>query len=77
MRSGFRFADWIDAQEDFIPRLTQSNPKRLHRISVALSGYTALVGAIHENPDLGAGPLSEAGSVYVFVRSGSTWGQQT
>jgi hypothetical protein len=40
--------------------------------SVALSGDTALVGAGYE--DVGAN--SYQGSVYVFTRSGTTWGQQ-
>jgi hypothetical protein len=40
--------------------------------SVALSGDTALVGA-HDD-DTAAG--TNAGSVYVFTRSGSTWSQQ-
>jgi hypothetical protein len=35
--------------------------------SVAISGDTALVGASGEDPDLGAGPIENAGSVYVFV----------
>ncbi len=39
-------------------------------ISVSVSGDTALVGAYKD--DDGSGP----GSVYVFVRSGSTWSQQ-
>jgi len=41
--------------------------------SVALSGDTALVGAHHD--DTGAG--TDAGSAYVFTRSGSTWSQQS
>ncbi len=40
--------------------------------SVALSGDTALVGAM--NDDFPA--TADAGSAYVFVRSGSTWTQQ-
>ncbi|MBN1206352.1 MAG: DUF11 domain-containing protein [Myxococcaceae bacterium] len=40
--------------------------------SVAVSGDTAIVGAIHD--DTAAGP--EAGSAYVFVRSGTTWSEQ-
>jgi hypothetical protein len=44
--------------------------------SVALDGDTAVVGAYQEDPDLGGGPLTGAGSAYVFVRSGSTWSQQ-
>ena len=38
--------------------------------SVALDGDTAVIGARQEDPDLGFGPLTEAGSAYVFVRSG-------
>ncbi len=40
-------------------------------VSVALSGDTALIGAIFND---GAG--SDAGAAYVFVRSGTTWTQQ-
>ncbi len=40
--------------------------------AVSLSGDTALVGAA-EDDDLG----SESGSAYVFVRTGTTWNQQT
>ena len=36
--------------------------------SVALSGSTAVVGAVGKNSDTGA--------AYVFVRSGTTWSQQ-
>jgi len=41
--------------------------------SVALSGNTALIGA----PDDDFGNKTDAGSVYVFVRNGSVWTQQT
>ena len=41
-------------------------------ISVAISGETAVVGARFD--DIGAG--TDQGSVYVFVRSGTTWTQQ-
>jgi LPXTG-site transpeptidase (sortase) family protein len=44
--------------------------------SVAISGNTAVVGARNDDPDLGSGPLANAGAAYVFVRSGSTWIQQ-
>lgn len=40
---------------------------------VAISGDTALVGAIGPSATAGAGP----GSAYVFVRSGTTWIEQT
>jgi hypothetical protein len=41
--------------------------------AVALSGETALIGA-YDNDTLGG---ENAGSAYVFVRSGTTWSQQT
>ena len=41
--------------------------------SVALSGNTALIGAIFD--DVSA--VSNQGSAYVFVRSGTTWSEQT
>jgi len=41
--------------------------------SVALSGDTALIGA----PTVDIGANLNQGSVYVFVRSGSTWSQQS
>jgi len=42
--------------------------------ALALSGQTLLVGA---SGDSIAGASSHEGSVYVFVRSGTTWGEQT
>ena len=44
--------------------------------SVAISGDTVVIGAWQDDPDLGAGELGNAGSVYVFVRTGSSWSQQ-
>ena len=41
-------------------------------ISVAISGDTVVVGAKWDN----APALSNSGSAYVFVRSGSSWSQQ-
>ncbi|MEI7911858.1 MAG: choice-of-anchor D domain-containing protein [Verrucomicrobiota bacterium] len=41
--------------------------------SVSLSGDTALVGAYLANPDA----ITDAGSAYVFTRSGTAWSQQT
>ncbi len=40
-------------------------------ISVSISGDTALVGAYRDNT-----PVVDAGSAYVFVRSGPTWTEQ-
>ena len=40
--------------------------------SVAIDGDTAVVGAYREDP----GNLGDAGSAYVFVRSGTSWSQQ-
>ena len=45
--------------------------------SVAISGDYAIVGAWQEDENTsGAATLSEAGSAYIFVRSGNTWTQQ-
>lgn len=41
--------------------------------SVSLSGSTALIGAPRDD----IGGVSNVGSAYVFVRSGTTWSQQT
>ncbi len=46
-------------------------------ISVSISGDYALVGANGEGEDASGGnTLNDAGSVYVFVRNGSSWSQQ-
>jgi len=45
--------------------------------TVAISGDYIIVGAVNEDDDAaGANPLSNAGSAYIFVRSGTTWSQQ-
>jgi hypothetical protein len=45
--------------------------------SVAISGDYAMVGAPYEDDDASGGAtLTDAGSAYIFVRSGSTWTQQ-
>ena len=44
--------------------------------TVAIHGDTVVVGARFEDPNLGSGPITDAGSVYVFVREGSTLTQQ-
>jgi LPXTG-site transpeptidase (sortase) family protein len=41
--------------------------------SVAISGNTAVVGARNADPDLGGGPVVNAGAAYVYVRSGTSW----
>ncbi len=44
--------------------------------SVGISGTTIVVGAIFEDENAGGGStLGDAGSVYVFDKSGSTWSQ--
>jgi FG-GAP repeat/Secretion system C-terminal sorting domain len=45
--------------------------------TVAISGDYAIIGAFSEDDDEnGANTLNNAGSVYTFVRSGTTWTQQ-
>jgi hypothetical protein len=44
--------------------------------SVAISGNTAVVGARNHDPDMGKGPLANAGAAFIFVRSGDTWIQE-
>jgi hypothetical protein len=44
--------------------------------SVAVSGDYAIVGAPFEDEASGGATLSDAGSAYIFVRSGNTWIQQ-
>jgi len=55
--------------------LASPNPTALDEFgwSVAISGNTAVVGARNEDPDLGGGPISQAGAAYVYVRSGTGW----
>lgn len=46
-------------------------------VSVAISGDYAIVGANRDDEDASGGnTLADAGSVYIFVRSGVTWTQQ-
>lgn len=44
--------------------------------AVAISGNTAVIGSRNEDPDLGGGPIKNAGAAYIFVRSGNTWIQE-
>ena len=44
--------------------------------SVAISGDTAVVGAPFDDTDRGPNGGPNAGSVYVYVRSGTTWSKQ-
>ena len=48
-------------------------PFNKYRFGVAIDGDYAIVGAPYEDP----GNLASAGSAYIFVRSGTTWSQQT
>lgn len=46
-------------------------------ISVAISGDYAIVGAYNEDEDAaGLNTVQDAGSAYIYVRSGTTWSQQ-
>jgi len=45
--------------------------------SVAISGDYIVVGAIYDNENAsGGGALSDAGSAYIFKRTGTTWAQE-
>ena len=44
--------------------------------SVAISGNYAIVGAYLDDTTYSGGTFTDAGSAYIFVRSGSTWTQQ-
>jgi hypothetical protein len=44
--------------------------------SVSLSGDTAIVGAMNDDITVGLNTVTDAGSAYVFVRSGSSWSEQ-
>jgi PAS domain-containing protein len=49
----------------------------LFGISVAISGDYAIVGAFREDEDASEGATAaDAGSAYIFIRSGSTWTMQ-
>jgi hypothetical protein len=56
-------------------QLTASDAQPYDRFGfgVAIDGDYAIVGAPYEDP----GNLASAGSAYIFVRSGTTWSQQT
>jgi hypothetical protein len=45
--------------------------------SVAISGDYAVVGALYDDEDAtGANTLADAGSAYIFKRTGTTWAQE-
>lgn len=56
-------------------RLQADDPHQLDEFgwSVAIFGDTAVIGARNADPDLGNGPLTNAGSAYVFHYDGQTW----
>ncbi len=41
--------------------------------AVAIDGNTAVVGARNADPDLGNGPIQDAGAAYVYNYNGKTW----
>jgi LPXTG-site transpeptidase (sortase) family protein len=41
--------------------------------AVALDGNTAIVGARNADPNLGGGPIEDAGAAYVYTHNGKTW----
>jgi len=41
--------------------------------SVAIDGNTAVIGARNADPNLGDGPIEDAGAAYVYVYNGKTW----
>jgi len=41
--------------------------------AVAIDGTTAVVGARNADPNLGGGPIDDAGAAYVYVHNGKTW----
>jgi LPXTG-site transpeptidase (sortase) family protein len=41
--------------------------------AVAIDGNTAVVGARNADPDLGSGPVQDAGAAYVYSYNGKTW----
>src|SRR5664279_2639499 len=64
-------------------KASNTNASDQFGISVAVSGETVVVGAVNEQSDATGingnqndNSLSNAGAVYVFVRSGTTWTQQ-
>ena len=80
VRSG---ATWI--QQAYL-KASNTGPGDFFGYSVALSGNTLAVGAVYEGSGgTGVSPAdgeadnsaSSAGAVYMFVRSGTTWTQQT
>ena len=70
--------DWTDT--GFVESKLQASDKAYQDYfgrSVALDGTVAIVGAYSEDHDAsGANKKTEAGSAYLFTKSGSTWSQQ-
>ena len=76
LAGGYAGPDWTSTTESII---TASDAQVLDyfgwSVSISSDGTYAIVGAYEE--DGGAGdPISNAGAVYVYVRSDSTWSQQ-
>ncbi|OGO27174.1 MAG: hypothetical protein A2Z16_06875 [Chloroflexi bacterium RBG_16_54_18] len=45
--------------------------------AVAMDGSAAVIGARNADPNLGGGPIDDAGAAYVYVHNGKTWVLQT
>ncbi len=70
------------AQQAYL-KASNTGARDLFGYTVAISGDTLVVGAIHEdssatgiNGDQSNNSRADAGAVYVFTRSGTTWSQQ-
>jgi hypothetical protein len=67
------------AQRAYLKASNASAPD-LFGCAVAVSGDTAVVGAVREDSGVGGGrpptPVPDSGAAYVFVRNGDTWTQQ-
>jgi len=67
--------DWSSSTQQAMIKASDAFTGDYFGYSVSLSndGNTAIVGAIYEDP---GSPNSNAGSAYIFTRSGSTWSQE-
>jgi hypothetical protein len=67
-------ADWIQMQKIVA---SDADSDDNFGISVAISGDYAVVGAVYDNGNAtNTSPLGDAGSAYIFKRTGATWAQE-
>ncbi|MDF3027795.1 MAG: gliding motility-related protein, partial [Fluviicola sp.] len=67
-------ANWIQMQKIVA---SDGNSDDHFGVSVAISGDYAVVGAVYDNENaVNASPLSDAGSAYVFKRTGASWAEE-